>query len=83
MISIFWTNQEGTDLGQRWYFSFDEGLDDQGQIALANWIIANLTGPLYTGHTRETASVTISIFIRIDGVIPTIPICNNPVSHRL
>jgi len=72
-------------LGQRWYFSFDEGLDDQGQIALANWIIANrdgwdytiypdrlggairmndlnfldsnfITGPLYTGHTRETAT---------------------------
>lgn len=36
-----WGNQEGVDTGQRWYFSFDEGLDDQGQIALANWIIDN------------------------------------------
>ena len=36
-----WGNQEGTDLGQRWYFSFDEGLDDQGQIELANWILEN------------------------------------------
>lgn len=36
-----WGNQEGTDLGQRWYFTFDEGLDDQGQIELANWIIEN------------------------------------------
>ena len=45
-----------------------------------NFLDSNfITGPLYTGHTRETASVTISIFIRIDGVIPTIPICNNPV----
>ena len=47
-----------------------------------NFLDSNfITGPLYTGHTRETASVTISIFIRIDGVIPTIPICNNPVSQ--
>ena len=36
-----WGNQEGIDQGQRWYFSFDEGLDDQGQIELANWIIEN------------------------------------------
>lgn len=43
-----WGHQEGVDIGQRWYFSFDEGLDDQGQIELANWIIENRDGWDYT-----------------------------------
>ena len=40
-LSWGWGHQEGIDLGQRWHFTFDEGLDDQGQIELANWIIEN------------------------------------------
>ncbi len=43
-LSWGWGNQEGTELGQRWYFTFDEGLDNQGQIELANWIIENRDG---------------------------------------
>lgn len=34
-------NTEGMDRGQTWYLSFDDGLDDAGQIQLAEWIIAN------------------------------------------
>lgn len=29
---------EGVDEGQRWYLEFDSGLDDSGQLALAQWI---------------------------------------------
>ena len=48
-----WGHQEGIDLGQRWYFTFDDGLDDQGQIALANWIIANRDGWEYTVYPKD------------------------------
>ena len=43
-----WGNQEGIDTGQRWYFTFDEGLDDIGQLALANWIIKHRADWDYT-----------------------------------
>lgn len=63
-----WGNQEGTDLGQRWYFSFDEGLDDQGQIALANWIIANRDGWDYTIYSDDYRNSNAGSFARVTGV---------------
>ena len=67
-LSWGWGNQEGTDLGQRWYFSFDEGLDDQGQIALANWIIANRDGWDYTIYPDEYRNSNTGSFARVTGV---------------
>lgn len=63
-----WGHQEGTDLGQRWYFYFDEGLDDRGQIALANWIIANRDGWDYTIYPDEYRNSNVGSFARVTGV---------------
>ena len=32
-------HEAGVDQGQRWHLYFDSGLDDQGQIQLARWIV--------------------------------------------
>lgn len=32
-------HEAGVDQGQRWHLYFDRGLDDQGQIQLARWIV--------------------------------------------
>ena len=34
-------HEEGVDIGQRWFLELDSGLDDDGQLALARWIVAN------------------------------------------
>ena len=39
-----WGHREGVDIGQRWYISLDEGLDDRGQLELARWILAHRSG---------------------------------------
>lgn len=65
-----WGHQEGIDLGQRWYFSFDEGLDDQGQIALANWIIANRNNWAYVFYPQddEYGNNSNGSFARVTGI---------------
>lgn len=32
-------HEDGVDQGQRWYLYFDSGLDDEGQLQLARWIV--------------------------------------------
>ncbi len=34
-------NEDGVDLGRRWYLRFDEGLDGPAQIAFAEWLVEN------------------------------------------
>ena len=65
-----WGHQEGIDLGQRWYFSFDEGLDDQGQIALANWIIEHRNNWAYIIYPQddEYGNNSNGSFARVTGI---------------
>ena len=65
-----WGHQEGIDLGQRWYFSFDEGLDNQGQIALANWIIAHRNNWAYIIYPQndEYGNNSNGSFARVTGI---------------
>ena len=66
-----WGNQEGTDIGQRWYFYFDEGLDDQGQLDLARWIIENRDNWDYTIYPKEDEDfgvISDGKFARVTGV---------------
>lgn len=66
-----WGNQEGVDLGQRWYFSFDEGLDDKGQINLANWLIQNRNSwdySLYPKDDSEYSTISDGSFARVTGI---------------
>ena len=41
-------HQDGIDIGDRWYFFFDQGLDDAGQITFANWLTEHRKGWDYT-----------------------------------
>ena len=40
-ITWGWGRQANDESDRQWYLTFDEGLDDQGQLELADWIIAN------------------------------------------
>lgn len=49
-------NETGVDVGQRWYLRLDEGLDDAGQIALAQWIVEHRVTwgyALYPADSRQ------------------------------
>jgi signal transduction histidine kinase len=46
---------EGVDRGQRWHLRFDEGLDDEGQLALARWLTAHRTGWAYAIYPEDDA----------------------------
>lgn len=66
-----WGNQEGTDIGQRWYFYFDEGLDDQGQLDLAEWIVENRNGweyAIYPEKDEDFGVISDGKFARVTGV---------------
>lgn len=66
-----WGNQEGTDIGQRWYFYFDEGLDDQGQLDLAKWIVENRNGweyVIYPKKDEDFGVISDGKFARVTGV---------------
>ena len=66
-----WGHREGVDIGQRWYISLDEGLDDRGQLELARWIVAHRSGweyGIYPPDDREGAWSGDGSFARITGL---------------
>ncbi len=34
-------HEDGIDIGERWHLRFDKGLDDAGQLAFAEWLLAH------------------------------------------
>ncbi|SDJ12488.1 Signal transduction histidine kinase [Proteiniclasticum ruminis] len=68
-LSWGWGYIEGPEVGQRWYLTLDEGLDDQGQLDLAQWITHNREGWDYTVNS-ETSSAQggEKVFARVTGV---------------
>ena len=40
-------HENGVDVGERWYLELDSGLDDTGQAALAEWMMAHRKGAGY------------------------------------
>ena len=48
-------HEDGVDQGQRWHLRFDQGLDDEGQLALARWLTARRTGWAYTLYPQAAA----------------------------
>ncbi len=65
-------HQDGIDVGQRWHFYLDQGLDDQGQLDLARWIIAHREGWEYSVYPKDTEGFTENppdgTFVRVTGV---------------
>lgn len=64
---------DGIDLGDRWYFFFDQGLDDAGQIAFANWLIAHRKGWDYTIYPMDEElsaydAIADGTYARITGI---------------
>ena len=65
-------HEEGIDQGQRWYLTFDQGLDREGQLALGRWITEHANGGGYLiypegeqYYTKETADGT---YARVTGL---------------
>ncbi len=64
-------NIEGMDQGQTWRFSFDRGLDDAGQIALAEWIIDNRNDwsyMLYSENGGKDSAGKPGDIVRVTGI---------------
>lgn len=68
-LSWGWGYIEGPEVGQRWTLTLDEGLDDQGQLDLAQWITHNREGWEYTFY-NETSSAQggEEVFARVTGI---------------
>ena len=47
-------HEEGVDEGQRWYLTFDGGLDREGQLAFAQWLIDHRNGWAYAVYPLGT-----------------------------
>lgn len=64
-----WGYIEGPEVGQRWTLTLDEGIDDQGQLDLAQWITHNREGWDYT-FNNETSSAQggEEVFARVTGI---------------
>lgn len=66
-------HETGVDQGQRWHLYFDSGLDDEGQLQLARWIVAHRDRSwgyeLYPSDSwqRETAAEEGSDLSNFDG----------------
>jgi len=66
-------HQDGIDLDDRWYFYFDQGLDDKGQIAFANWLIDHRKSWDYTIYPMDEElsaydAIADGTFARITGI---------------
>lgn len=66
-------HQDGIDIGDRWYFFFDQGLDDAGQIAFANWLVEHRKGWDYTIYPMDEElsaydAIADGSFARITGI---------------
>ena len=74
-ITSGYGHQDGIDTGDRWYFYFDDGLDDAGQIALAKWLVSHRTTGEYALYPKELASeerignqIEDGTFARVTGI---------------
>ena len=66
-------HQDGIDFDDRWYFYFDQGLDDKGQIAFANWLIDHRKSWDYTIYPMDEElsaydAIADGTFARITGI---------------
>ena len=61
-------HEAGVDQGQRWYLEFDSGLDDAGQIALAEWILDHRISWNYQLYPPEAGEQFDGTYARVTGV---------------
>ena len=65
-------HEEGIDQGQRWYLTFDQGLDREGQLALGRWITEHANGSGYTlypeGEAYGTGETADGTYARVTGI---------------
>lgn len=65
-------HEDWIDLGQRWYLTFDQGLDDAGQLALGRWITEHANTIGYTlypeGETYATGEPADGTYARVTGL---------------
>lgn len=69
---ITWGQGYAADNDQAWYLYFDQGLDDEGQMDFARWMINHRSGWAYAiyprGKENESNSTGDGTFARITGV---------------
>lgn len=69
---ITWGRGYAADNDQAWYLYFDQGLDDEGQMDFARWMINHRSGWAYAiyprGKENESNSTGDGTFARITGV---------------
>lgn len=65
-------HEEGIDQGQRWYLTFDQGLDREGQLALGRWVTEHANGSGYTlypeGEAYGTGETADGTYARVTGI---------------
>lgn len=65
-------HEDWIDMDQRWYLSFDQGLDREGQLALGRWITEHANGGGYTlypeGETYGTGETADGTYARVTGL---------------
>ena len=64
---------EDLNKGQRWYLNFDDALDDQGQLELAQWITQQRTAfsggfKLYPTDSRFVPIENDGTYARVTGI---------------
>lgn len=65
-------HEDWIDTGQRWYLTFDQGLDREGQLALGRWITEHANGGGYTlypeGELYDTEHPADGTYARVTGI---------------
>ena len=65
-------HEDWIDMGQRWYLTFDQGLDDVGQLALGRWITEHANTSGYTlypeGEMYATGELADGTYARVTGL---------------
>lgn len=60
-------HENGVDVGERWYLELDSGLDDTGQTALAEWMMAHRKGAGYSLYPPDSAADGDGTYARLTG----------------
>lgn len=60
-------HENGVDVGERWYLELDSGLDDTGQTALAEWMMAHRKGAGYSLYPPDSAAGGDGTYARLTG----------------
>ena len=60
-------HENGVDVGERWYLELDSGLDDTGQAALAEWMMAHRKGAGYSLYPPDSAADGDGTYARLTG----------------